>query len=86
MVGVTTHAKRRLKERCGINKSSALKMAERAYAKGISFENAGESLQRYISSIYLKHDKMCNNIRIYGKRQIKHILITEKENLPPERN
>lgn len=66
MVGVTTHAKRRLKERCGINKSSALKMAERAYAKGISFENAGESLQRYISSIYLKHDKMCNNIRIYG--------------------
>lgn len=66
MVGVTAHAKRRLKERCGINKSLALKMAERAYTKGISFENAGESLRRYISSIYLKHDKICNNIRIYG--------------------
>lgn len=66
MVAVTRHAKRRLKERCGVNKNSAQKMAERAFENGISFENAGEILRKYISSIYLKHDKMCNNIRIYG--------------------
>lgn len=66
MVGVTTHAKRRLKERCGVNKNSALKMAERAFTKGISFENASTDLKKYISSVYLCHEKSCNNIRIYG--------------------
>lgn len=66
MVAVTTHAKRRLKERCGINKKSALKMAERAFTKGIAFENASTELKKYISRVYLCHGKMCNNIRIYG--------------------
>lgn len=65
-VAVTAHAKKRLKERCGINKNSAARMAERAFTEGISFDNAGELLQKYISSVYLKHDKMCNNLRIYG--------------------
>lgn len=65
-VAVTTHAKKRLKECCGINKQSALRMAEKAFKEGISFDNAGELLQKYISSVYLKHDKMCNNLRIYG--------------------
>lgn len=40
MVSVTSHAKRRLKERCGVSKNSAMNMAERAFNKGISFENA----------------------------------------------
>lgn len=66
MVAVTTHAKKRLKERCGVTKNSALKMAERAFNKGISFENASTDLKKYISSVYLCHEKSCNNIRIYG--------------------
>lgn len=66
MIAVTTHAKRRLKERCGVNKQSAVKMAERAFRQGISFDNAGDSIKKYISSVYLCHQKMCNNIRIYG--------------------
>lgn len=66
MVGVTAHAKKRLKERCGVTKNSALKMAERAFTKGIAFENASTELKKYISSVYLCHGKMCNNIRIYG--------------------
>lgn len=66
MVGVTAHAKKRLKERCGVTKNSALKMAERAYNKGIAFENASTELKKYISSVYLCHGKTCNNIRIYG--------------------
>jgi len=65
-VAVTAHAKKRLKERCGINKKSAVRMAERAFTEGISFYNAGELLQKYISSVYLRHNKMCNNLRIYG--------------------
>lgn len=66
MIAVTTHAKRRLKERCGVNRNNAERIAERAFRKGISFNNASEIARRYISSIYLKHDKMNNNIRIYG--------------------
>lgn len=66
MIAVTTHAKRRLKERCGVHRNSAERIAERAFRKGISFNNASEIARRYISSIYLKHDKMNNNVRIYG--------------------
>ena len=41
-------------------------MAERAFTKGISFKNASTDLKKYISSVYLCHEKSCNNIRIYG--------------------
>ena len=66
MVSVTSHAKRRLKERCGVSKNSAMDMAERAFNKGISFENASTDLKKYISSIYIRHEKIGDNIRIYG--------------------
>ena len=66
MVSVTSHAKRRLKERCGVSKNSAMDMAERAFNKGISFENASTDLQKYISSVYIRHEKIGDNIRIYG--------------------
>lgn len=57
MVSVTSHAKRRLKERCGVSKNSAMNMAERAFNKGISFENASTDLKKYISSVYIRHEK-----------------------------
>lgn len=66
MVSVTSHAKRRLKERCGVSKNSAMDMAERAFNKGISFENASTDLKKYISSVYIRHEKIGDNIRIYG--------------------
>lgn len=66
MVSVTSHAKRRLKERCGVSKNSAMNMAERAFNKGISFENASTELKKYISSVYIRHEKTGDNIRIYG--------------------
>ncbi len=65
-IAVTTHAKRRLKERCGINKGSAAKVAEKAFHEGISFQKANDELKRYISRIYLSHNKVCNNLRIYN--------------------
>ena len=52
MVSVTVHAKRRLKERCGVSKNSAMDMAERAFDKGISFENASADLKN-ISLVYI---------------------------------
>lgn len=66
MVAITAHAKRRLKERCGVTKNSAIDMAERAFNKGISFENASADLKKYISSVYIRHEKIGDNVRIYG--------------------
>ena len=66
MVAITAHAKRRLKERCGVTKNSAMDMAERAFNKGISFENASADLKKYISSVYIRHEKIGDNVRIYG--------------------
>ena len=59
MVSVTSHAKRRLKERCGVSKNSAMDMAERAFNKGISFENASADLKKYISRACLKNILNC---------------------------
>lgn len=66
MVAITTHAQRRLKERAGMNKNTARKVAERAYCTGISFDNASSDIRQYISKVYMSHDKIANNIRIYG--------------------
>ena len=66
MVAITTHAQRRLKERAGMNKNTAKKVAERAYCTGISFDNASSDIRKYISRVYMSHDKIANNIRIYG--------------------
>lgn len=66
MVAITTHAQRRLKERAGMNKNTARKVAERAYCTGISFDNASSDIRKYISRVYMSHDKIANNIRIYG--------------------
>lgn len=66
MVAITTHAQRRLKERAGMNKNTARKVAERAYCNGISFDNASSDIRQYISKVYTSHDRIANNIRIYG--------------------
>ena len=36
MVNVTKHAYKRMKERCGYSKSTCQRMAEKAFAEGVS--------------------------------------------------
>lgn len=65
MAKVTTHGKNRIKQRCNVSKKSAYKLVEKALQKGITHSETRGSLNRYITSLYFKH-QTANNIRIYN--------------------
>ncbi len=67
MPQITNHAKRRMKERCGIGKGSVQKMAKRAYQKGLKHSETTGDLNKYISREFFKYKK-ANNIRIYAEK------------------
>lgn len=64
---VTTHAKKRAKERLGISKNLTIKLAEKALTYGLTHSDAKGSLKKYCDKIYLSHKK-ANNIRIYNRK------------------
>lgn len=66
-VSVSKHAIKRLKERCGINHKSALKMAKRAFENGITHAETSGRLKKWINRQYLSNRK-ANNIRLYGDK------------------
>lgn len=66
MVNITKHAYKRMKERCGYNKVSCQRMAERAFSKGVSQSDVSGRLDRYFSQLYC-YDYSANNLRIYGE-------------------
>jgi len=63
-MGVTKHAGKRMKERCGLNKKSVDRIAEKAFEEGIPHNKTKGRLNKWISSLYFKNKK-ANNIRIY---------------------
>lgn len=65
IVTVSKHAEQRMKERCGLNKKSIQRMAEKAYTDGISHRNTKGSLNKWVTKVYFKSQK-ANNIRLYG--------------------
>lgn len=67
MCKLTNHSKKRMKERCGSNKSSEQKIAQTAFEKGITHAETSGSLHRYLDGLYLSHHK-ANNMRIYGDK------------------
>lgn len=64
---VTEHAEDRLGERVGLNKSSVERMANIALEKGISRNDTSGRLRRYLDKLFLSHDKIANNMKIYGQ-------------------
>lgn len=64
---VTKHAKKRMKERCGIGKSSSDNVAQKALVRGIKHCQTSGNLKKYIDSLYFKNNK-ANNIRLYGQK------------------
>ena len=64
---ITTHAKKRAKERLGIGKNLTVKLAEKALTYGLTHSDTKGSLKRYCDKIYLSHRK-ANNIRIYNRK------------------
>lgn len=66
MPRVTYHARKRMKERMGVNKSSVDRMADIAYEKGICHSDTTGDLHRWMDAQYLSQ-KIANNMRIYGE-------------------
>ncbi|MDE7424384.1 MAG: hypothetical protein K2N51_11980 [Lachnospiraceae bacterium] len=64
---ISKHAKKRLKERCGFNKKSQDRMAQKAFKDGITHSQTKGKLNKWITSLYFKNKK-ANNIRIYGDK------------------
>lgn len=62
---VTTHGKKRIKQRCNISKKSIYKHVGKALEKGITHSETKGSLNRYLTSLYFKNGT-ANNIRIYN--------------------
>lgn len=54
-----------MKERCGLNKKAAERMAKKAFYEGITHAQTKGTLNKWITSLYFKNKK-ANNIRIYG--------------------
>ena len=65
MPQLTKHAVSRMKERCGVTKANAPKVARRAYRTGITHANTRGELHRYLDSIYLSQKKG-TNMRVFG--------------------
>ncbi len=64
---VSEHARERLKERCGFNKKTSERMADKAFQKGIPHGKTKGRLNKWITSLYFKNEK-ANNIRLYGDK------------------
>lgn len=62
---LSTHAKQRMKQRCGFTKKSQERMARKAFEEGITHAQTNGHLNRWITSLYFKN-KRANNVRIYG--------------------
>ena len=67
MVDVSNHAARRLKERCGLNKKSIQRMADKAFMDGIKHSDTKGRLNKWVTSIFF-YNKAANNIRLYGDK------------------
>lgn len=62
---VTKHAKRRMKQRCGIGKKSAERMAKIVFDKGLKHSDLTGNLKRWVDSLYFRN-RTANQIRLYG--------------------
>ena len=67
MVTVSKHAKKRLKERCGLNKRSIQRMADKAFIDGVRHSDTRGRLNKWITSLYF-YNKTADNIRLYGDK------------------
>lgn len=67
MVTVSKHAEKRLKERCGLNKRSVKRMADKAFTDGIRHSDTRGRLNKWVTSLYF-YNQTANNIRLYGDK------------------
>lgn len=63
---ISNHAKQRMKERCGLQKKSQDRMAQKALADGITHAQTKGRLNKLITKLYFKNQNV-NNMRLYGE-------------------
>lgn len=66
-VQVSKHAEKRLIERCGLNKRSVQRIAEKAFTHGIVHKDTKGNLHKWVDSLYFRN-RSANNIRLYGDK------------------
>ncbi len=64
---ITMHAKRRMKQRLGLNKSAAKNLAGKAYCYGLNNDNTTGQANKYIYRINLKSPDANRFCHIYGE-------------------
>lgn len=64
---VTEHAKKRLKERNGLNNKSIDRIAEKALNEGIRHNQTKGNLNKWVSSLFFRN-MAASNIRLYGDK------------------
>ena len=66
-ITISKHAEMRMKERCGANKRSTQKIAEKAFKTGFTHSQTKGNLRKWVTSLYF-NNKSANNIRLYGDK------------------
>lgn len=68
LINITTHGKKRIKKRCGVNMKSAQRIANIAFENGLSRFDISGCFRKYIDHLYFSYGKQANNIRVYGDK------------------
>lgn len=66
-MNISKHAEERLKTRCGFNKETSERMAQRAFEEGITHSKTKGRLNKWVTRLYFRN-KNANNIRLYGDK------------------
>jgi len=66
-VKVTHHGMQRIKDRVGLSKKIADKLAEKVLCNGIKHCDTKGSIKKFLDALYFSHEK-ANNIHIYNQK------------------
>lgn len=66
-IAVTDHAYMRIKQRMGLSREAAVRMAEKAFSEGVSHSETSGRLAKYIAGKSLEYRQPGTRIIIYGE-------------------
>lgn len=64
---LTKHAEMRIRERSGLNKKAAKRIAMSAYNRGISHKDTKGNLNKWVTSVYFNSPHECV-VKLYGDK------------------
>lgn len=64
---MTKHARYRMKQRCGVGKRSAHRMAEKVYRLGVRHGETSGNLRKWVDAQSF-YNRSANQIRLYGDK------------------